>query len=134
MPDLFLEFGSDLLLTANGDIAMAEGWDEIRQRIERRILTNPAIEQSNGTLTPGDYIFDGDYGLGASTAIGYTFTPAVIQAFMQRIYQGVLTDVGVNTNVPPVITVIQQSPQQVQFNIAVTLASGAQNTILLSLP
>lgn len=134
MADLFLEFGTDFLLTANGDLCMATGWDEIRQRIERRILTNPAFEQFNGAPVVAEYIFDSNYGLGARAAIGFVFNNATIQQFIQRIYEGVLVDQGVNTNVPPVITYSQPTPNEIIFNIAITLANGQQNTILLSLP
>lgn len=132
--DIFVEFATDFLLTATGDIVAAEAWDEVRQRIERRILTNPASEQDNGTPIPADYIFDPDYGLGARAAVGNTFTQQMIAAFENRIYQGVMVDQGVNNTVPPVITVRQVNPQSVEFDIAVTLASGQANTILLSLP
>jgi hypothetical protein len=132
--DLFIELQSDFLLTANGDIVAAEGWDEVRQRIERRIFTNPAAAQDNGAVIPADYIFDPEYGLGARAAVGNTFTQQMIAAFTQRIYEGVMVDQGVNNNVPPVITVKQVNPQNVEFSIQVTLATGLAQTILLSLP
>ena len=49
MPDLSHEFGADLLAGPTGDLAVAAGAGLGRQRVLRRLLTNP-----------GDYIWQPD--------------------------------------------------------------------------
>lgn len=52
-------FGSDLALGATGDLLIADGQEAARQRILRRLLTNP-----------GDYPWQPDYGAGLPAWIG----------------------------------------------------------------
>ena len=60
MTDLSLEWGGDFTLTVpKGGISLVSGSDLTRQRLIRRLLTNP-----------GDYIFDTTYGAGLGRFIG----------------------------------------------------------------
>lgn len=59
MSDISQTWGSDLFLSASGDIALASGSTLGQQRVLRRLLTNP-----------GDYIWQPNYGAGLSQFIG----------------------------------------------------------------
>jgi hypothetical protein len=58
MPDLSHEFGADLEAGPTGDLAVAQGAAQGRQRVLRRLLTNP-----------GDYIWQPEYGAGVRSQI-----------------------------------------------------------------
>lgn len=134
MADLFLEDGADFVLTAAGDLLIATGWDEVRQRVERRIFTNPQTTQTNGSPVQPEYIFHTDYGLGAEATIGNVWDQSAINAFQDKIIQGVIQDQGVNGAVMPTVQVDPISGHEVDFKIQVTLVNGLQNTITLSVP
>jgi len=72
MTELFHQWGGDLALTAGGDLALASGTTEGRQRVLRRILTNP-----------GNYVFDPPYGGGAQALVGSLATPQAVEAAMR---------------------------------------------------
>jgi phage baseplate assembly protein W len=60
MTDFSLEWSGDLILTVpKGGITLVSDADLTRQRLIRRLLTNP-----------GDYIFDTNYGAGLGRFIG----------------------------------------------------------------
>ncbi|MCH4091413.1 phage tail protein [Acetobacter sp.] len=63
MSDISHTSGYDLDITETGDLAVASGSDIGKQRITRRLCTNP-----------GDYIFWTDYGAGLPQRIGNTDT------------------------------------------------------------
>ena len=62
MPDLAHEFGADLQAGPTGDLALADGAALGRQRVLRRLLTNP-----------GDYIWHPTYGAGLARFVGHPF-------------------------------------------------------------
>lgn len=72
MPDLSHEFGADLLAGPTGDIALAEGLALGRQRVLRRLLTNP-----------GDYIWEPGYGAGLGRFVGSPAAPERIRAVVR---------------------------------------------------
>ncbi|MCC6717369.1 MAG: hypothetical protein IT555_05750 [Acetobacteraceae bacterium] len=72
MPDLFHEFGDDLVAGPSGDLALAEAAALGRQRVLRRLLTNP-----------GDYIWQPDYGAGLARFIGQPASAARIRAVVR---------------------------------------------------
>lgn len=72
MPDLSHEFGDDLIAGATGDLALAEGAALGRQRVLRRLLTNP-----------GDYVWQPDYGAGLGRFVGEPAAPARIRAVVR---------------------------------------------------
>lgn len=59
MPDVWHLWGSDLTLSATGDLLAVDGSEMGRQRVLRRLLTNP-----------GDLIFNPDYGAGMPARVG----------------------------------------------------------------
>ncbi len=72
MPDLSHEFGADLAAGPTGDLALAEGAALGRQRVLRRLLTNP-----------GDYIWQPDYGAGLGRFVGQPAAPERIRAVVR---------------------------------------------------
>ena len=72
MPDLSHEFGADLVAGPTGDLALAEGVAQGRQRVLRRLLTNP-----------GDYIWQPDYGAGLGRFVGSPAAPERIRAVVR---------------------------------------------------
>jgi len=72
MPDLSHEFGADLAAGPTGDLALATGVALGRQRVLRRLLTNP-----------GDYIWQPDYGAGLGRFVGQPAAPERIRAVVR---------------------------------------------------
>jgi hypothetical protein len=61
-------WGGDLLLSPTGDLARVTGADRSKQRVIRRLMTNP-----------GDYIWHPTYGAGLPRRIGTLANPAEIK-------------------------------------------------------
>lgn len=59
MLDLFHQYGSDLMVAAGGDAALATAEIAGQQRVLRRLLTNP-----------GDYLWNPVYGAGIGQFVG----------------------------------------------------------------
>jgi phage baseplate assembly protein W len=72
MVDAFHQWGSDLVVSATGDIGAVTGSLLGQQRVLRRLLTNP-----------GDYIWQLDYGAGLGRFIGQTANPLQIKAVIR---------------------------------------------------
>jgi phage baseplate assembly protein W len=72
MPDVFHQFGSDLVPGPTGDLVLASGSIAGQQRVLRRLLTNP-----------GDYIWQPTYGAGLGQFVGTPTSPAQIRAVIR---------------------------------------------------
>lgn len=72
MADIFHIFGADLAIGPTGDLAIAGSATEARQRVLRRLLTNP-----------GDYIWHPSYGAGLAQFIGQPANVARITAVIR---------------------------------------------------
>jgi plasmid stabilization system protein ParE len=59
MADCWLDWHSDFIIAANGDLLVADGDDEVRQRLERRLFT--AVK---------GYVWHPEYGAGLPQKIG----------------------------------------------------------------
>lgn len=57
--DIYQNFGNDIAATLGGDLMPVSGADRTKQRLLRRLLTNP-----------GDYIFHPEYGAGLPAHVG----------------------------------------------------------------
>jgi hypothetical protein len=71
MPDVFHQFGSDLVASANGDLLTASSVNLSQQFVLRRLLTNA-----------GDYIWQPTYGAGLPQKIGDPFDVSTINAII----------------------------------------------------
>lgn len=119
MPDLSLEWRSDLQVSATGDLMLSDGPDMARQRIVRRVMT--AVKS---------YIFHLDYGAGAPQQIGDPFRLTRIQAAVRS--QMMLEQAVAQTPAPVVTAVADASnPGAVVVGISYTEALTG-NTISFS--
>jgi hypothetical protein len=84
MSDIDHFYSADLNLSATGDLGAVDGDDMSQQRVLRRLLTNPAYTDIDGTLTPADYLFHPDYGAGLARFIGSTASLGEIRAVIQE--------------------------------------------------
>ncbi len=96
--DIFHEWGSDLVVGAGGDLALASSSDTVTQRVVRRLLTNP-----------GGYIWNLDYGGGLAQFVGGPANPAKVEAIVS-------TQLALESAVP------QNPPPQVSVAVADTAA------------
>jgi hypothetical protein len=93
MADAYLIWGSDLSFTASNDLQLATGSEAGRQRVIRRLLTNP-----------GDYLAHPTYGAGLPLKVGSISTPAELQAL---VLSQMLMESVVAQDPPPVVTTTQ---------------------------
>ncbi len=132
MSTLYMEYGGDLVLNQHGGLLMAVGWDEIRQRIERRLLTNPAMTLDDGTPVAADYLQHPSYGVGLPEEVGRNWTQAQAARITQKIAQGVVTDASVDPTAPPTLQVKIAGQHLVLINIGITLIDQTQGQIPIS--
>lgn len=91
MADVYHDFGGDLVLAANGDLLVADGPEEGRQRLLRRLATNL-----------GDYIWHIEYGAGLPARVGDL---ADVQKIKGVIRTQIFLEPRVAKSPQPVITV-----------------------------
>lgn len=116
MPDLFHVFGSDLAVGATGGLAVAVEPDFTRQRILRRLLTNP-----------GDYIWHPDYGAGLGRFVGQPEQPLRLAAIVRR---QIALEAGVAQTPAPEISVAGQVDGSLFLSISyVDAATGLPQTL-----
>lgn len=63
-------YGNDISESSTGDLGSVTGVTKGRQRVLRRLLTNPAETSPEGDQLPPDYIWHPDYGAGLGRFIG----------------------------------------------------------------
>ena len=133
MTDVFLEFNQDLILTPSGSIQFAVGWDNVRERIIRNLITNPAQALPDGTQTPADYIWNPSFGLGMGAMVDQNPTPSFLQDLKRRITQAVFTEAQVDPGTTPTIIIQQPTIGTYQVFISVNLANGQVGQVSLTL-
>lgn len=132
MTTLYLDWNSDLIIAPNGSVLMATGWDEIRQRIIRRAVTNPAEVLPDGRFTPADYIFHVTYGEGIASLVDQNPNANFWPDFKSKINSACLQDVAVSPGAQPNISFVQPTSYIMQINIVVTLANGKQGKLAVA--
>lgn len=133
MSTIYAEWSGDLVLTADGDIQLATGWDEIRQRIERRLLTTASGFLPDGTPLSAEYIFHPDYGESLQRYVGQNINEGWINGVRKAVLAGTRIDSGVQPNTVPQVTFQQTADHTVYMLIAVQLISGEPGTIALEI-
>ena len=128
MSDLFHVWGGDLNLSATGGLALVNSVELSKQRILRRLLTNPARYDANGNVVvAGDYLWHPDYGAGLPSYIGKLLdVPAITALIRSQMY----LEASVLHDPEPVITV-----QQIAGGISVQInytESDSNNPVYLS--
>ena len=91
MPDLFHQYGGDLLLGPSGDLASVDATLLGQQRVLRRLLTNP-----------GDYLWNPAYGAGLGQFVGQ---PASVARIRSAIRSQIFQESAVARQPEPVIDV-----------------------------
>ena len=88
MADLYAYWGSDLNLSATGGLLTADGLEQSKQRVLRRLLTNPAqYDTSGNVITPGDYLWQPHYGAGLPSYVGQNLDiPALTALIRAQMY------------------------------------------------
>jgi hypothetical protein len=84
-------FGSDLTLSPTGDIARVNRTDRSKQRVFRRLMTNP-----------GEYVFHPNYGAGVPAQVGGIIDLAKIKALIRG---QMLLEASVSQNPEPDVSV-----------------------------
>ena len=116
MPDLAHEFGADLQAGPTGDLALADGPALGRQRVLRRLLTNP-----------GDYIWHPTYGAGLARFVGQPASASRIRAVVRS---QIFREAAVARSPEPVVEVRAGTDGRVFVSIRYADAeSGAAQTI-----
>jgi phage baseplate assembly protein W len=115
MPDLYADWNSDLSVSANGDLLLADSVILSQQSVLRRLLTNP-----------GDYIWHPDYGTGLPAMIGMPIDVATVTRIIQT---QMFLEESVVRSPAPVITV-QSIPNGMFVEIEYTEADSQQTVTL----
>ena len=127
----WLLWGDDLQVSQNGSIVLANGWNQIEQRILRRLLTNPLFSLHDGEPIEPGYIFDINYGLGMRRRLGEPFSNDLKRHLTNLCTQAVIVDEGANPALPPEIE-ISEDQHKIYVSITVYLKSGAPGRIVFS--
>lgn len=117
--DLFHYWGTDLSVSASGDVLTVGGTQRGQQRVLRRLLTNPANEDG-----PADYIFQPEYGAGLPRFVGKPIDTQKITAAI--LAQMVLEDAVAQTPAPVVI-VAQVGSDNTAFSVNIAYNDAATN-------
>lgn len=134
---LFLPWGGDFQLTNNGSLAMVSGVEKVRQRIIRRFFTCPAETLANGAYVPADYIFDPNYGLGATRMVGEPIATTLAATLTQKLKNAILIDEGVDTTQDPAISLYAAPNGEIWADVTVYLADSSPtswNFLVLNKP
>jgi hypothetical protein len=129
--DFWLDWNSDLLITPSGSIQTAVAWDWVRQRIVRRIITNPAQQLPDGVNTPADYVFHPTFGIGGGSLVDQNTDVEYIANLEQIISRGVLEDADVASTTPPTIQYVQPDNETFWAIVSVVLNSGEPGQLAL---
>ena len=113
MIDIYHWIGSDLQKSASGGIQETNGVELSRQRIARRLITNP-----------GDYVFHPEYGAGIPRYIGKL---ASINEIKAVVLGQVLLESTVSKATQPIVNVSQVSATgTVTINVTYTYAETGE--------
>jgi len=101
MADVFHYYGSDLSVSPSGDLALASGSTMGTQRVYRRLLTNPALNDAAGnSVASADYMSHPEYGAGLPRKVGSPGNAAAIRSLIKG--QMLLEDAVARTPAPRV--------------------------------
>lgn len=125
----YLDWGSDFVVTPNGSILMANGWDDARQSTVRAILTNPYTTLPSGQDIPPDYVYGPDYGAGLGLYVGQDMTTNQQEELKSKISAVVLGQPFVNSLFAPQIEFFNTGVNGVFISIFMTLVSHQTGTV-----
>jgi len=90
--DMYHQYGSDLIVGANGDLLPATGDTETQQRLLRRLFTPTT-----------SYLWDLTFGAGIPGRVGDTLSPSEFGQVLAQIKAAVALEPGIAQVPPPVI-------------------------------
>jgi hypothetical protein len=131
--DFWLDWNGDFIVTPSGSIQTATGWDRVRQRIVRRIISVSAKIQPDGTFTIASNIFAQTFGVGLGELVDQAFSQNFEAELQRRIAQGVLEDQDIDSTVPPSVVFQRPNPAALVIVIGVTLKTGQPGTISIQI-
>ncbi|WP_435018505.1 phage tail protein [Tundrisphaera sp. TA3] len=115
MPDAAHYFSYDLALSATGDLLVADGLEESKQRVLRRLLTNIR-----------DYLWQPGYGAGLPSYIGQLLDEAELGALIKA---QMYLEASVSHDPEPVVT-LRAIPNGISAQIRYTVAATGQGAYL----
>lgn len=131
--DINLPYGEDLGLLQNGDIAIVTGAEEVVQRIERHLLSNPRGFFNDSPLTP-DLLGAPDWGIGLGRFVETAASQATIQEMETLISAGILSEPLVDNTFDPTITFERPNPQELDVTINFDMVTDEEVTVSFVLP
>jgi len=111
VPDVFLEWNGDFIVSASGGLLLADGITLSNQRIIRRLST--AVQ---------GYVWHLDYGAGLLQKIGKPGVPTTVSSIVRA---QIALEATVSPTPPPVITVTEVANQPGVFIILIQYTFAA---------
>lgn len=127
--DLYIDWNGDLVLTAQGSLLLAQGWDLVRQRITRNLITNSAQLLPDGSTTVPDYVYHPSYGIGLGALVGQNPDAQYQQTIVGKITAAVQSDIDAMPGSAPVVKFAKPQPGTFVTNVSVQLSNGATGKI-----
>lgn len=110
------ELTSDLRVAINGDFAVVQGDDFIRQRLITQLITNPTEYDANGEVRIlGDHLYAPDFGIGIGRDVDSADTETLIAMRKQRVLQALRNEPGVDQTIPPTVQITFDKLRQTQY-------------------
>ncbi len=126
---LDLEWNHDLILSQAGGLVLAYDWDAMRQRIFRRILTNPVFRDTDGTIVPPGYFYHPLYGLGLKYVVGQVMTRDNKEKLKQRVTQGILEDAETDPSFLPEVSISEPGFKRMDVYASFRTKLGVQESL-----
>lgn len=123
---LFLEFGTDFALNANGGLAMAQQFDETRQAFERGMFACPQLTLNDGSQIDPDLLFDATFGAGLGMKVGQNPTGQWLADLQRGTLYAAQHAPGVDPTVPPIVTLQPGSTRLQPISVTLATATGPQ--------
>jgi hypothetical protein len=127
--DFYAEWNQDYVLTPNGSLQTAVGWDRTRQRIERKLITNSAQQLPDGTFTVADYVFEPTFGQGVGAMVDQNPTQAFTAEYIGKVNQAISQEFGTDPGEAPSIVFTRPDPSTWMVTIGVPLLNGTEGQI-----
>ena len=111
MPDVFLDWNDDFIVSSSGGLLLAEGDDWSNQRIIRRLCT-----------AVNSYVWHQEYGAGLLQRIGRPARAGAVQALVRA---QIALEQSVAPQPAPQVTVVEDANQLGLFTITIQYLSNA---------
>jgi len=111
----------DFGVSSDGDLLVADGDTEVRQRVTRRLLSNNRSTAADGSILFCDLIFDPSYGVGLRRFVGAASNSPTAEAIKNSCKAGVIAEDTVSSNPPPQV-VVQAFPGALAVQVTYTSA------------